>query len=121
MDKGHLPAHLVHSGRGEAGHVREIVVGEQPHHQAGGMPAGSDEPVEGTGGGEAGVGVDGLGIELLGEADYSVLGDREVAVLVHRSGLVVLEVAVVDGRCEVGVAQSPGGDAGVCHVDSIAS
>src|SRR5215472_8425393 len=91
---------------------------DQAHGEAGGVPAAGNQPAEGATASKPGVYVDRLGVELPGEGDDLRLAHTDLAVLIHRAGRIVLEVAVVDAHREVGLAQrarravSPGG---LCH------
>src|SRR5208282_1806049 len=102
------PAELVEAGGGETGHPGQVVIDEHAHHDPGRMPSAGDQAAERPVSGELRVDVHRLRIELPRKVEDLRLGHRDVPVLVHASGRVILQVAVVDRYREVVVAQGPG-------------
>src|SRR6266487_2029423 len=112
------PSQLVHARGSQAGHPGHVMVNDQAHGEASGVPAAGDQAAEGAAGSEPSVDVDWLRVEALGKGDNLRLGHAGIAVLVHRADRIVLEVALRDVNREVALAQRacsavlPGG---LCH------
>src|SRR6266568_5041111 len=101
------PAQFVHARRSQAGNPGHVMVNDQAHGEAGGVPAAGDQAAERAIGSEPGVSVDWLGIEALSEGDDVRLAHAHahVTVLIHRADCIVLEVAVFGANREVAAAQ----------------
>ena len=105
QDAAGRPADLVDTGRGQAGDPGQVVVGVQPHEDPRRVPSAGDQPAERAGGGVLRVDVHGLRIESFGEGDDLIRVHHGVPVLIHRTDRIILEVPVVDGHGEVGLAE----------------
>ena len=81
---------------------------QQPHHQAGGMPAAGNHATEGALGRALRVDVEGLRIELAAKVDDRRLIHRDRAVFGHRARRVVLEVTLCDVDGKIGWGHDSG-------------